>query len=76
MNRGWLEKALAYAERHVVIGEQHIADLRHYIDRLSRDGRNAGHATEVLNTFELTHATRVRHRDRLLAEINCVSDSE
>lgn len=65
MDQKFLADHLAQAERHVALGAKHIADQRHRIDRLARDGHDTNQAELLLKQFEELQALHVAERDRL-----------
>ncbi len=62
---GFREGALAQVERHVELGERHLARQRELIAQLERDGRDTRQAKALLRAFEETQALHIQHWDRL-----------
>ncbi len=69
MNRGMMMSHLALADRHATRGQVLIAEQRDRVDRLRRDGRDAGALEEFLGRLEDIQRLHIEHRDRLLREL-------
>ena len=69
MDRATLEQMLVQAERHVTLGEHHIARQREIIAKLERNGHDSTKAKELLAVFLATQVSHVIGRDRLLKEL-------
>jgi hypothetical protein len=69
--RGRIERLLAEAEYHVLLGERHIIRQREIVAELERDGHEqaAVSARDLLETFEQAQKAHVADRDRLRAEL-------
>ena len=57
---------LVQAEWHVARGEQHISDLELRIAEFDARGHDATLARALLETFRITQAQHVEHRDFIL----------
>ncbi|WP_407180464.1 hypothetical protein [Bradyrhizobium sp. STM 3562] len=65
-----LERAhLAEAERHIALGEKHIARQLEIIGNLKRAGHPTALAIDLLATYRLLLATHIAHRDLILHEL-------
>lgn len=60
---------LALAERHIVEGEQRIADLKALIEQLARGGHNTTDANNLLNVLQDSLTLMRRHRKLIVDEI-------
>lgn len=60
---------LALAERHIVEGEQRIADLKALIEQLARGGHNTTDANNLLNVLQDSLTLMRRHHKLILDEI-------
>ena len=69
MDRAVIEERLAMAERHITVGESHIARQRELVAELDQNGRDAAEAVKLLGLFEATQALHVADRDRLRAQL-------
>jgi hypothetical protein len=56
---------LAMSERHVALGEKHIARQIEIIDDIRRAGGDPRLALQLLDTFRDLQVTHVEHRDRM-----------
>jgi hypothetical protein len=74
MERDLLEKRLAQANRHAILGEQHIARQREIISRLGAGRRDLTTARELLTQFEIAQEFHVAERDRLRLELSRLAD--
>ena len=70
MDRALLLQHLAQAERHIVLGEEHLTIQEALIADLERDGHDTEGAKEVLATMLQSQAVHVETRDRILRELN------
>lgn len=70
MDRALLLQHLAQAERHIVLGEEHLTIQEALIADLERDGHDTEGAKEVLATMLQSQAIHVEARDRILRELN------
>jgi hypothetical protein len=70
-DRAMIEKHLAQAEAHVLLGLGHIIRQKEILVQLERDGheKSAVAARDLLATFELTHKAHLEDRDRLRGEL-------
>jgi len=59
------ETDLEKAERHVALGESHIARQREMVRRLTEAGYPADRAINLLRTFEDLQRQHIAHRDWL-----------
>jgi len=59
---------LAMVERHVALGEGHLAKQEALIAGLERKGRDTDNARAFLTTMRETQALHLQHREQLLAE--------
>jgi hypothetical protein len=64
----WQEH-LAQAERHVVLGEGHIAKQQAIVADLERDGHDVRAARDLLNQLEQMLELHLANRDRLRKEL-------
>lgn len=64
----WREH-LAQAERHVALGEEHIAKQRGIVADLERDGHDISAARDLLDQLEQMQELHVANRDRLRKEL-------
>jgi hypothetical protein len=69
MNRDFVERALAQAERHVARGEVIIARQRAMITTWEQSGRNAALCKEFLSVFEDSQRWHIADRDRLRKDL-------
>ena len=69
MDRSVLVNNLYMAERHVAIGEGHIARQHELIAELERGGHDATAARALLRKFEELQKLHWDDRDRLLKEL-------
>jgi hypothetical protein len=60
---------LAEAERHIALGAQHISSQELRIADLELHGHNSTLARSLLETFRLTQAQNIAHRDQILREL-------
>ena len=60
---------LALAERHIVEGEQRIADPKALIEQLARGGHNTTDANNLLNVLQDSLTLMRRHRKLIVDEI-------
>ncbi len=60
---------LADIDREISEGRKRIARQRAMVERLDGDGRDAGPAKALLGSFMETQAMYVRHRQRLMADL-------
>ena len=56
-------------ERHIALGEEHLAKQEALIAGLERKGRDTINARAFLVTLRDAQALHLEHRDRLLAEL-------
>jgi GAF domain-containing protein len=70
MERDRLEKWLTQAERHVALGEQHIARQHDIIARLGQSGDALKTARELLAQFQNSQKLHIGERDRLRLELS------
>ena len=64
-----LQQPLAMAERHVALGEHHLARQEALIAELDRDGHDTADALKLLATMRATQRLHRQERNRLLAEL-------
>jgi hypothetical protein len=69
VDREMLLRHLELAERHVAQGERHIAEQEERIARLARLGLDTTKAQELLNNFFATQVDHIRHRERIVDEL-------
>ena len=69
MNRQFAIGHLEQAERHVALGEQHLARQRQIVADLERDGHDTTTAVELLREFERSQAGHIEDRDHIRAEL-------
>ena len=69
MNRDFVERALAQAERHVAEGEVILARQRAAITVTERVGRNVERFKDMLSVFEDSQRVHVADRDRLRKDL-------
>ncbi|WP_247973424.1 hypothetical protein [Bradyrhizobium sp. 195] len=60
---------LEEARRHVAQGERHIAEQEERIERLAMHGADLTGAKKLLENFYTTQMLHVRHRERILREL-------
>ena len=60
---------LEEAERHVAQGQRHIAEQGERIEHFARLGANTAEARTLLKLFYATQVQHLRHRDRILREL-------
>ncbi len=65
MDRARLQQQLARAERHVALGEEHLAHQQHIIAQLQGAGHDSSEAHLLLRQFREVQALHIAHRDRL-----------
>jgi hypothetical protein len=65
MDRAMLTDHLALAEKHVRLGQEHIAHQRELIVLLERHGHDTAGAKALLRQFEELQELHVADRDRL-----------
>ena len=70
MDRSMEFRHLAEAERHIMLGAQHISKQELCIADLEVHGHDSTLARSLLETFRLTQAEHVAHRDRILRELS------
>ncbi|MBP2236605.1 hypothetical protein J2Z31_003119 [Sinorhizobium kostiense] len=70
-----IEKYLAAAERDVEDATRRATVQRELVAKLERADRDATTARKLLVTFELSLASHIRERDRLIRERNRVAGS-
>jgi hypothetical protein len=70
MHRSLVLEHLAQAERHILQGEDHIANQLARIEEAERAGLNAGPAKSLLRTLEESQALHLAERERLRAELD------
>ena len=75
MNRDFVERALAQAERHVAEGEAILTRQRTAIVASERIGGNVARFKEVLSVFEDSQRVYVADRDRLQKDLENASQS-
>jgi predicted HicB family RNase H-like nuclease len=76
MDRKTLAEHLEEAERHVALGERHIAEQRERISKLTTDGHDVTEFKALLFQFEETQVQHVQHRDHLLSELGRLQEGE
>jgi hypothetical protein len=69
MDRATVTAHLAQAERHVALGEQHIARQREIVSELEDGSHDAVQARRLLAQFEELQALHIADRDRLRREL-------
>ena len=69
MERNMQIRHLAEAERHLALGAQHISGQELRIEDLELHGHDATLARCLLETFRLTQAQNIAHRDQILREL-------
>ena len=69
MNRDFVERALAQAERHVAEGEAILTRQRAAIVASERIGGNVARFKELLSVFEDSQRVHVADRDRLRKDL-------
>ena len=69
MNRDFVERALAQAERHVAEGEAILTRRRAAIVASERIGGNVARFKELLSVFEDSQRVHVADRDRLRKDL-------
>jgi hypothetical protein len=69
MNRDFVERTLAQAERHVAEGEDILSRQRVAIASSERIGGNVARFKEVLSVFEESQRLHVADRDRLRKDL-------
>lgn len=69
IDRALWQEHLAQAERHVTLGETHIAKQRAIVADLERDGHDARIARDLLDQLEQMQTLHVANRDRLREDL-------
>ena len=69
IDRALWQEHLAQAERHVTLGETHIAKQRAIVAELERDRRDARIARDLLAELEQMQTLHVANRDRLREDL-------
>jgi hypothetical protein len=69
MNRDFIERALAQAERHVAEGNIILARQRAAISASEQIGGNVARFKELLSVFEDSQRVHVTDRDRLRKDL-------
>lgn len=69
IDREMWQEHLAQAERHVTLGETHIAKQRAIVAELERDGHDARIARDLLDQLEQMQDLHVADRDRLREDL-------
>ena len=69
IDRALWQEHLAQAERHVTLGETHVAKQRGIVAELERDGHDARIARDLLAELEQMQALHVANRDRLREDL-------
>jgi len=70
MDRAKLKARLIQAEKHVALGERHIARQRDFVRGLERLGNNADAARALLEQFEKIQIAQIERRDGLQREVD------
>ena len=65
---------LAEAERHVALGEKHIARQTDVVAYLKERGYPVQLAIDLLHTYQAAQANHLRHRDAIRAELAMASE--
>jgi hypothetical protein len=60
---------LRAAERHIALGEYHIARQRQLIERFAADPNMLSIAERLLAELQATQADHLDHRDRILSDL-------
>jgi hypothetical protein len=68
MDPATIERHLAKAEAHVVLGAEHIAKQQQFVSELDPDGGNLAEARRFLDNLISAQTLYVAHRDKLLNE--------
>lgn len=69
MDRAMLLRHLAEAERHVAEGDRHLGRQREIIVQTEAAGRDSQLARDVLATMELSQASHISGRARVIREL-------
>ncbi|MGX9427994.1 hypothetical protein [Bradyrhizobium sp. LeoA1S1] len=69
MDREMHKRLLEQAERHVAQGQRHIAEQEERVAELARLGADTTEARKLLDNFYASQAQHIRHRDRILKEL-------
>jgi len=69
MDRNMLLQHLAMAERHVTLGENHLAKQEALLAEPDRDGHDTTDALAIQETMRHTQTLQMQDRDRLLAQL-------
>ena len=69
MDRDFLERALAQAERHVAQGKVILTRQRATVAASERSGRDVARSKEFLSILEDSHRLHVADRDRLRKDL-------
>jgi hypothetical protein len=69
MERRQIEADIAMTERHISLGERHIARQIEIIAKFRRDGHDTLEAERLLANFEVSQSLHIGHRDRLLKDL-------
>jgi hypothetical protein len=75
MDRAFLEDSLALAEKHITLGEQHLARQHEIIKTLDRGGHDTTMSVELLATLERSQTAHTADRDRLLGELAALNSA-
>jgi hypothetical protein len=69
MDRGMQIRHLAEAEHHIAMGARHISNQQLLITDLHLAGEESALARSLLETFRLSQAQHIAHRDLILGEL-------
>jgi hypothetical protein len=69
MDKAVLTKHLAQAERHVVLGEEHVRRQREIVAELDVWGAATPEARKLLANFEAILSMQIADRDRIRREV-------
>lgn len=64
-----MRKTLVMLERHVLLGERHIARQREIVADFHRKGLRTDLAEDLLALFEQMQVLHISHRDRIAAHL-------
>jgi hypothetical protein len=73
MDTRLLQEHLAEAERHIALGDKHIARQIEIIDALESAGHPIELAWSILDKFRLARAAHIAHRDTIRWELSAPS---
>lgn len=70
MDKAFVKRRLASAEKHIAEGARHIAQQTKLILGMERLGRDASQSKQLLRTFKDTQRLYLAERDKLRRQLN------